>query len=183
MTNLSSISSGLEPYSPSPSKPWNRRRVAHLLRRTRLGAPNRQEIDFFLGLSPSEAVDKLFEFRPVPSPPDWVNEPISVPPDKELERQRRKELMKWWLSTAYSDKSVRERMVYFWSNHFVVEATKVKNPQMLYKINSLFRTFSVGNLKDLTKAVGKEPAMLIYLDGIKSTKQNLNENFCPLRTG
>jgi len=63
-------------------------------------------------------------------------------------------------------------MVYFWSNHFVVHMSKVKDPS-----NNLFRKFAVGNVKGLTKAVGKEPAILVYLDGIKNSKRTINENY------
>lgn len=177
MSNIPFISTGLEPFSPGPSKPWNRRRAAHLLRRTRLGAPDRQEIEYFASISLSEAVEKLFKFGPLPEPPAWADEPVIVPPDRELDRKRRRELITWWLSEAQSDSSIRERLVYFWSNHFVVEAAKVKNPQMLYKINHLFRVFADGNLRELTRAVGREPAMLVYLDGLKSKKNDLNENY------
>ncbi len=177
MSETSRISGRLEPFIPNSLAPWNRRRVAHLLRRTRIGAPSRQDIDFFASLDPSQAVDRLFEFDSAPDPPDWVNEPITLPPDQELERDRRKELIAWWLYTCQLDSSIRERLVYFWSNHFVVEAAKVKNPQMLYKINQLFRVYAKGNIKELTKAVGKEPAMLVYLDGRSNKKNDINENY------
>lgn len=177
MAGINLISGGLEPFSPGSSSPWDRRRAAHLLRRARMGAPSRADIDLFVSLDPGQAVDRLFEFGRMPDSPSWADEPITLPPDKELERQRRIELIAWWLRTAQSDSTIRERLVYFWSNHFVVEAAKVKNPQMIFKINKLFRTYACGNIKELTKAVGKEPAMLVYLDGQRSKKDDINENY------
>jgi uncharacterized protein (DUF1800 family) len=106
-----------------------------------------------------------------------VNRPIIRPLDLELAWKRRNELIEWWILEAYKDKTARERIVAFFSNHFVVEAKKFKSPQLLYKINELFRTFALGNLRELTKEVGKDPAMLIYLDGVQNTKKNLNENY------
>jgi hypothetical protein len=73
--------------------------------------------------------------------------------------------------------NIRERMVLFWSNHFVVEALKVRAPQYLYDLLHLFRLYALGNVKELTKAVGKAPAMLIYLDGVQNRAGNPNENY------
>ncbi len=36
------VKDGLEPYKPSLSSPWDRTKAAHLLRRVRIGAPNRK---------------------------------------------------------------------------------------------------------------------------------------------
>ncbi|MCI0468612.1 MAG: DUF1800 domain-containing protein [Nitrospirae bacterium] len=168
---------GLEPYVPTDSKPWDRRRAAHLLRRAQIGPPSRAVIDYFVSLSPVEAVNRLFEFEAAPIPPSWVNEPITIPPNQDIEKERRKEFLKWSFDLALNDRTFREKMVCFWGNHFVVEIDKVKSLQLMYKINSLFRQFSIGNIRELAKAVGKDPAMLIYLDGTKNTNQKLNENY------
>ena len=71
----------------------------------------------------------------------------------------------------------REKMVLFWSNNFVSEAVKVKVPQYMYMQNTLFRKFAFGNLIEFTKEVTIDPAMLIYLDGVKNRKNNPNENY------
>jgi uncharacterized protein (DUF1800 family) len=43
--------------------------------------------------------------------------------------------------------------------------------------NELFRDQALGNLKSLTKAVSRDPAMMIYLDTDESLKTKPNENF------
>ncbi|MCB0752531.1 MAG: DUF1800 domain-containing protein, partial [Ignavibacteriae bacterium] len=73
--------------------------------------------------------------------------------------------------------SLREKIVHFFTNHFVVEVEKVKLPQLIYKQNTLFRNYAFGNFKELTKMVTTDPAMLIYLDGVDNTKNIPNENY------
>ena len=73
--------------------------------------------------------------------------------------------------------SFRERMVMFWHNHFVSEASKVVLPQRMYWQNKLFRDYAFGNVIKLTKAVTIDPAMLIYLDGVRNRKGAPNENY------
>jgi hypothetical protein len=58
------ISSGLNPYSGA----WTTNEVAHLLKRTMFGA-KKADIDHFLGLSPSAAIDELLNNIPVVSTP------------------------------------------------------------------------------------------------------------------
>jgi uncharacterized protein (DUF1800 family) len=48
---------------------------------------------------------------------------------------------------------------------------------MLYQQNQLFRKHAFGNFRELLFAIAKDPAMLVYLDGYKSTKDDPNENF------
>ena len=55
---------GLTPYSGS----WTVNEVAHLLKRTMFGA-KKADIDYFLGLSPGQAVDELLGNSSTPAPP------------------------------------------------------------------------------------------------------------------
>lgn len=73
--------------------------------------------------------------------------------------------------------SLREKMVLFWHNHYVSEVSKVSLPQRMYWQNKLLRDYAMGNLIDFTKAVTIDPAMLIYLDGIRNRKGAPNENY------
>ena len=58
------IASGLNPYAGS----WTINEVSHLLKRTMFGA-KKTDIDYFLGLSPNDAVNELLNNIPVPAPP------------------------------------------------------------------------------------------------------------------
>ena len=80
-----------------------------------------------------------------------------------------------WVKHMASSRSVlRERMTLFWANHFVC-----KDNNILYVIqyNNTLRKYALGDLKDFTKAISKEPAMLKYLNNKQNVKSSPNENF------
>lgn len=166
----------LDPYVPSPTKPWNRRLVTHLLNRTIFGA-NASQVNTVLGLTPSEAVDLLFQPLTVPDPPgSWVTEAPDF--NSTYNSQRMSQLRTWWVRLMYEQPiSIREKMTLFWHNHFVSEGTTVIIPQYMYNQNALFRQYAVGNVKEMAKLVTRDPAMLIYLDGRYNVVGNPNENY------
>ena len=73
--------------------------------------------------------------------------------------------------------SIREKLTLFWHNHFVSEGSTVIIPQYMYIQNSLLRQYAYGNLKEMTKLITRDPAMLIYLDGRYNVVGNPNENY------
>lgn len=153
---------------------WDEAAAIHILSRTLFGFTNK-DIEFALSHTLDDFVDNyLLADTPVPqSPAFWVNDPSS---NNSTERTR--ELIYWWINLMLTQGySFREKMVLFWHNHFVSEVTKVELPQRMYWQNKLFRDYAFGNVVDLTKKVTIDPAMLIYLDGIKSTKNEPNENY------
>lgn len=80
----------------------------------------------------------------------------------------------WVARMATSNFVLRERMTLFWANHFVC-----KDNNILYVIqyNNTLRKYALGDLKDFTKAISKEPAMLKYLNNKQNVKSSPNENF------
>ncbi|MDQ3021302.1 MAG: DUF1800 domain-containing protein [Bacteroidota bacterium] len=166
----------LNPFVPSNSRPWSKKLVTHLLNRTMFGAKV-SDVNSVLSLTPDEAVELLFQNLSLPAPPGtWVTE---LPTNNNiLNNTRMKELRLWWLKQMYLQPvSFKEKMVLFWHNHFTSEANVVKVPQFMYIQNTLFRSNTFGNFKDLTKMVTRDPAMLFYLDGIKNTANRPNENY------
>lgn len=91
------------------------------------------------------------------------------------------------LAQIRSDQSFIERMVLFWSNHFTVSVQKgVLHPLVNAYEAEAIRPHVGGYFKDMLLAVCRHPAMLIYLDNIRSfgphsvrgakNKKGLNEN-------
>jgi uncharacterized protein (DUF1800 family) len=70
-----------------------------------------------------------------------------------------------------------ERMTLVWHNHFVSSQQKVRYTKLMYEQNVLFRRYAGGNFGQLLHAVGKDPAMVIYLDSASNRKGKPNENF------
>lgn len=166
----------LDPYVPSPTKPWNRFLVTHLLNRTMFGAKVSQ-VNQVLTMTPSEAVDLLFQTETPPEVPgSWVTEAPDF--NSPYNSQRMSQLRTWWVRLMYEQPiSIREKLTLFWHNHFVSESATVVIPQYVYKQNTLFRNYAAGNFKELSKQVTRDPAMLIYLDGRYNVVGNPNENY------
>jgi len=160
-------------YSLNKINDWDEKAAIHILSRTLFGY-TRQDIDFALSMSLDEFVDNhLLANKPEPTPPFWVYDPSS---DNSTERTR--ELTYWWYDQMIRQGySFREKMVLFWHNHFVSEVDKVALPQRMYWQNKLFRDNVFGNIRELTKKISIDPAMLIYLDGNKNRKGAPNENY------
>lgn len=157
---------------------WNRETARHLLSRALFGY-RRADLDRALSYPTLAAfVDQeLLVDNPQPPPPGpWVDElPVANDPNIGT---RHRELATWWYNLMLTEGgSLREKMVLFFHNHFTSERDKVNYPQFMYIQNALFRKAAFGDLRQLTKDVTIDPAMLIYLDGRGSTKNGPNENY------
>ncbi len=174
----------------------NQKAAAHLLRRATFGA-TKEEIDNFIGLSPKTALQKLFAPTPLPKPPlaegtilSWT----TTPPVKGEDEGKYQEYFKrWWLgqilgaNVPKTEKlafSTREKMVFFLHTFLTTIQETVQSSRALYFQNVLFRKFAFdGNstsklsIKELTKKICVDNAMLNLLDGRLNVKNNPNENF------
>ncbi len=72
---------------------------------------------------------------------------------------------------------IQERLALMWHDHFATSAAKVGNAQWMHDQIELFRTDGLGSFRDLVVKVGRQPAMLRWLDGHGSHKTNPNENY------
>lgn len=194
------ITSGLSSYSGN----WTINEVAHLLKRTMFGA-KKADIDYFLTLSPSAAVDELLNNIPVVSPPlrdyglirdefdvmhddlgvmqgqTWVND-LNTLSDAivrgDINGLRTESLRKWWAGLIINqNRSITEKLVMFWHHHFSVQEEEVGNATMLWRYHNLLRTNALGNIKQLTRDVTIEPAMLLHLNGYLNSKLAPDENY------
>ncbi len=120
-----------------------------------------------------KTLSELKEFREI------VKNTNSEEGKKALKKQIRNsfELKKWWLDRMESEKyPLREKMVCFWHNHFVVTSQKVKVNYWIYQNNYLLREHAFGNFKQLTKVMIQTNAMVRYLDNVDNRKGKINEN-------
>lgn len=89
-----------------------------------------------------------------------------------------KKLQDWWVKHLINTHSpFLERMTLFWHNHFPSSIAKTMQCSMLHQQNLLLRKHALGNFSQMLHAITKDPAMLVYLDGYVSTKEEPNENF------
>jgi uncharacterized protein (DUF1800 family) len=83
-----------------------------------------------------------------------------------------------WLDQMISTTTpLVDRMAWLWHGHFVSALDKVKQARLMVDQIRLFRSAGLGSFSSLLHAVTIDPAMLLYLDGGKSTGQHPNENF------
>lgn len=157
---------------------WNRDTAKHLLSRCLFGY-TKEDLDKALSYKTvEEFVDKeLLADTPQPVAINaWINEvPVANDPNAG---NRYREFTYWWYNLMLTEKtSMRERMVLFFHNHYTSQRSKVTYPQHMYKQQALFRQNAFGNLRQLTKDVTIDPAMIIYLDSNRNNKNAPNENY------
>lgn len=101
-----------------------------------------------------------------------------TPQQRKLKRKEGQQLKQWWIKEMFTTRDpLQERMALFWHGHFTSSVQKVKSPQLMSQQNKLFYDHGLGRFDALLKAVTKDPAMLIYLDGRANRKGSPNENF------
>lgn len=175
----------IDPLSPYTG-PWNPRLAAHLLRRAGFGG-SPAEIKAAADSGMNAAVDRLLTFvdDPYPSQPEgdisYPEGPKVALDEAALMRRRRAFLLAqmWWLNRCLlTANPLQERMVYFWHNHFTSALGQggIWPQDMVNQLN-LFKQMALGNLSDLTHAVSRDTAMLLYLNNAQNRKQHPNENY------
>jgi uncharacterized protein (DUF1800 family) len=174
----------------------------HLLSRATFGATP-AEIRTVESMDYGTAVDRLLAtWHPnaLTAAPSWINEGPAqlrrMQQEAQAEAKEKKgvdgkplrivrpvqeqarELRNWWVEEMLvTDQPLVERMTLFWHNHFTSSLAKVRYVPALYRQNELFRREAFGNFARLLKAVARDPAMLLYLDGVRSVARQPNENF------
>jgi hypothetical protein len=183
------VATGLEPYVPSVTEPWDAVRAGHLLRRT-LMLPTWADITHALSKTPGQVVDELVDTTSDPAPPAMENniteslEGLSLPLQNGIRSQWRSDAnaLRLWYANVLTNSgfSIVEKMTLFWSGHFTSEFESDLDfviAPLLYRQNKLFRYGGLGNFADLVFNVTLDGAMLVYLGGDVNTVGKPNENY------
>jgi uncharacterized protein (DUF1800 family) len=167
---------------------WNQFTASHLLRRTIFG-PDKNQIDNAVNMGMEATIQELIRDTDLPEPPlnyyfnndpnvavgeTWVQAPyLQI---SGLNTYRNRSLAKWHIELSREKNlSIKEKMVLFWHNHFVIANTN--DPRFLYQYVNTLRENALGNFKELTKQITIDPSMLRYLNGNQNTRGNPNENY------
>jgi uncharacterized protein (DUF1800 family) len=174
--------------------------AAHLLNRAGFGGPP-AAIQHLADMSQAGAISSLLDYENIPDStpaPVWAHpEPDRVaalrhinqtgtPEEKKqanenerrMQYQRMVELRGWWLNRmATGSRPFQEKMTLFWHGHFATSVEKVHDAYYMWRQNELYRRLATNNWLRLLIEMGKDPAMLVWLDQAESRKEHANENF------
>ncbi|QLG44884.1 DUF1800 domain-containing protein [Costertonia aggregata] len=169
----------LAPYTT----PLDRAKAKHLYRRLGFSA-SVATIDAAVGQSATAIADALVDqalaLPPLPEPvwANWNNS--NYPEDEDARRQlRRQQVSEWRIAytTGLLENTLRDRMSFFWSNHFVTELDIYDCNAFLHEYTNCLQRNSLGNFKTFVSEIGLTSAMLRYLDGAFNRRNRPNENY------
>jgi uncharacterized protein (DUF1800 family) len=149
-----------------------RERVAHVVRRLSM-APHAEVVADLHDTDAAVARALDLSAAP-PAPLDFAAPGDATKP----EVRRIVEPIVWWIARmAQPERMIEERLTWFWHDHFATSVAKVREPYLMYRQHLTLRQHATGNFAALLKAMARDPAMLLYLDGITNAVDERNENF------
>ncbi|NHF60602.1 DUF1800 domain-containing protein [Flavobacteriaceae bacterium TP-CH-4] len=169
----------LAPYGT----PLDRTKAAHLYRRLGFSA-SVQTIDQATGQNAGTLVDALVNQAIATAPlaaPAWANwTNANYPADDDQARQlRRAQISDWQLAytNALLNNGLKDRLSFFWSNHFVTELAVYDCAAFLAEYTDCLQRNALGNFRTFVSEIGLTSAMLFYLDGAYNNGNRPNENY------
>ncbi|MBV9232671.1 MAG: DUF1800 family protein, partial [Candidatus Eremiobacteraeota bacterium] len=172
------LAASLQPYEATLGE----RAAAHLLRRAGFGG-NPEEVRRYAAMSAGDAVASLLRFPSAGSiaPPaeleDFERGTLGGKARGRAGRQTILATQLWWLNRMLTSPApLQEKMTLYFHGHFTSRATP-RFAWITYNQNALFRRYALGNLRELTREVSKDPAMLLYLNGAQNVAAHPNENY------
>jgi uncharacterized protein (DUF1800 family) len=171
--------SPLTPYTT----PLDKQRAEHLYRRIGLSA-SVATIESAIGQTAETLINNIINeaiSMPVSVAPIWADwTRADYPEDSETRNPIVNAQYEEWrltYTTAILSNNLRDRLSFFWSNHFVTELRKYEAPSFLYNYTNCLQRNAIGNFKTFTSEIGLDNAMLYYLDGVFNNGNNPNENY------
>ncbi len=178
--------------------PTQTSQVALLLRRAGFG-PTGLQIDQAASEGFSASVDNLLNYSSgdpadLVQPPQGMTwfppglidgkgskSPSTVASKREFVKSQMtsaSDLVLWWLERMRTTTNpLREKLTLNLHNNFATAISKVQLPLLMYNQNQTIRSMSNGSFEELTQALGKDPAMMIWLDTETDKANHPNENF------
>jgi hypothetical protein len=148
--------------------------MLHLLRRAGFGA-RPSELGAYLQLGVSGAIERLLNPTAVADDLDTRLNALNLDFTKVTDLQR------WFLlRMLYSQRPLEEKMTLFWHGLLTSgyrKLGKANNHPLMIQQNQLLRAHAFGRFDDLIRAVSTDPAMMHWLDLLKSTAAAPNENY------
>jgi uncharacterized protein (DUF1800 family) len=165
----------LAPFVPDSTDPFDRRKAAHLLRRAGFGAAP-EAIDRAVVDGMEATVENLFD--EATDEEDAYQKTFAAINGRLLNFGAIEALQAWWVYRMMTTRvPLREKLTLFWHGHFATGADKVDDPRLMHQQLETIRRNAWGNVRTLTLAIARDPAMIVWLDGESNTREHPNENF------
>jgi uncharacterized protein (DUF1800 family) len=168
-----------------------RAQLAHLLRRATFG-PRAEEVDAaeragfdatLANLLTPTGPDAGAARTPVPD----LADPLAALPKgadraaRQRAQQEQREQVQasvlWWLDRLVAaDHQFTEKLVFFWHGHWATAVEKVRSAPMMLRQQQTFRDLGAGDFGPFLKAMLRDPALIVWLDGQQNTRAAPNEN-------
>lgn len=103
-----------------------------------------------------------------------------LPAGQEYLFPNRTQMIRWWLDLMKNNENpFQEVLAMHWHDHFATSSEVVSGGRAYYMVNhvNMLREKGAGDLREFLLAISRDWAMLWWLDGYISTKNNPNENF------
>ncbi len=196
------VVAGLTPYAGT----FGKEQIIHLLKRTMFGAKRAdvnffvgktlaETMNVLMTPAPTPTTPPLrnypdntrctggengyCEIAPLTAPTStkigetWVNNQENG----NLRGDRTNSFKTWWIGQMLNQgRSIHEKMILFWHNHFATEIIDT-SPKTMYWLQETFRKNALGNLKTFVREVTFDPNMLTYLNGRFNGKAAPDENY------
>ncbi|MFQ5731603.1 MAG: DUF1800 family protein, partial [Planctomycetaceae bacterium] len=181
-----------EAWQPASPKIWGLRWAAHLFRRAGFGFPPRRQEDKSIAWErlqstvkrgQRDALERLLAF---PSRPTDFDELMDATGARIAANSRERysstplaaKLQGWWLyRMLYTPHPLKERLTLFWHDHFATSVAKVKRMELMFGQNRLLRRHALTKFGPFLKAIGRDPAMVLWLDSNSNVQGKPNENY------
>jgi len=170
--------SPLVPFSPDADSPWDQSAALHLYRRLGYGLPPTEVVGVLSQNPVDHTIAGLRAAAALPNMPrpawwDWVQS------DYSNQQEFVDQIFEWnsaWVDDM-RDNPWRAKMGLFWHNHFVTQREVYNCPSWMWEYHDILQTYAFGDFREFVRAIGKTPAMLIYLNGVQNTRFEPNENY------
>ena len=153
---------------------WSRSAATHLLWRTGFGA-SADEIQ----QATQDGLDKTLD-RLLASPVETAEfgKADALLRQAAFDSGNIADLKAWWLHRMVSSANpLVEKLTLLWHNHFATSNAKVDSVPLMAAQNDLLRRESLGSFRRVLHNIGKDVAMLVWLDSNSNRKRHPNENF------
>ncbi len=173
----------------STSTEWQR--AARLVRRAGFGATG-AEVDAAVATGPLAWLDHALTADPAGDPgvqataaPTFdLLAPLAKGASQAQRQERNQQqrartdaLLGWWVRRMVrAENPLIEKLTFGWHQHFATSAARVRDAGGMLAQNELLRTLGRGRFPALATAMLTDPAMLVWLDGVKNRKGAPNEN-------